>query len=188
MAQPPRDQSLQNGLFDNPDDGFSYNSFYTHGQGYGENLTVDPDLPDVHSPYNAAAYQHTPAWQHPASTSTSSFAPSHQNPAAFVNPARSFYGVTPSTSSTPYQNNPPFASHGLQQYPHSLDPSLGTPVRDINRSYGQTMPMYTSAAPSNTIAPASLHPGAYLNGNRSTQTPTTQVCSLKASILTTNYI
>jgi hypothetical protein len=185
MAQNPRDQSLQNGMFDNAPDGFNYNNFYSHGQGYGANLTADPDLPDVHSSYNAAAYQHTPAWQHPAA-STASFAPAHQSPSSFVNPARSYYSVPPSTSSTPFQNNPSFASHGLQQYSHSLDPSLVTSVGDHNRSYGQTIPMYSSAAPSNTIAPAALHPGAYLNRNQPIQTPPTQVCSMTFFTLTIN--
>jgi hypothetical protein len=187
MAQNPRDQNLQNGMFDNANDGFNYNNFYSHGQGYGANLTVDPDLPDVHSPYNAAAYQHTPAWQHSVA-STSSFTPSHQNLSAFVNPARGYYGVTPSTSSTPFQNNTSFASHGIQQYSHSLDPSMVSSVGDQSRSYGQTMPMYSSAAPSDTIAPAALHPGVYLNSNRPTQTAPTQVRSLTSSTLTANSI
>jgi len=175
MAQNPRDQSLQNGLFDNANDGFNYNHFYSHGQGYGANLTADPDLPDVHSPYNTVAYQHTPAWQQHPVASTASFNPSHQNPSAFVNPARSYYGVPPSTSSAPFQSNPSFAGHGVQQYSHSLDPSMVSSVGDHSRSYGQTIPMYSTAAPSNTIAPAALHPGAYLNR---TQPPLAQVRSL----------
>lgn len=173
MAQNPRDQSLQNGMFDNANDGFNYNTFYSHGQGYGPNLTADPELADVHSPYNVAAYQHTQAWQHSVAA-TSSFAPSHQNISA-----RSYYGVPPPTSSTPFQNIPSYAtgSHGLQQYSHSLDPSIVSSAEDHSRSYGPTMPMYSSSAPLDTIAPAALHSGVYLNGNRPIQTPPTQVCS-----------
>ncbi|QDS68325.1 hypothetical protein FKW77_010691 [Venturia effusa] len=177
MAQNPRDQSLQNGMFDNANDGFNYNNFYSHGQGYGANLTADSDLSDPHSQYNTAAYQHTPAWQHPVAST--SYASPHQNPSAFVNPsARSYFAVTPPTSSsTPFQNNNPYASHGLQQqqYSHSLDPSMVTSVGEHGRSFGQTMPMYSSAAPSTTIAPAALHANAYLNGNRPVQTPPTQL-------------
>lgn len=184
MAQNPRDQGLQNGMFDNANDGFNYNDFYSHGQGYGANLTADPELPDAHSPYNnAAAYQHTPAWQHPVAAT--SYAPTHQNPSAFVNPsARNYYGVMPPTSSTPFQSNTSYASHGLQhqQYSHSLDPSMVSSVGEHSRSYGQAMSMYSSAAPpSNTIAPAALHANTYLNGNRPVQTPPSQVCCLPLS-------
>lgn len=187
MAQNPRDQSLQNGMFDNANDGFNYNNFYSHGQGYGANLTGDPELPDSHSPYNAAAYQHTPAWQHPAASA--SYASTHQNPSAFVNPAaRNYYGVTPPTSSTSFQNNASYAGHGLQhqQYSHSLDPSMVSSVGEHSRSYGQTMSMYSSAAPSNTVAPAALHANTYMNGNRPVQTPPTQVCSLPSSYFNKN--
>lgn len=185
MAQNPRDQSLQNGngMFDNANDGYNYNNFYSHAQGYGANLAADPELPDAHSPYNAAAYQHTQAWQHPVAST--SYAPQHQNPSAFVNPAaRNYYGIASPTPSTPFQNNPSYASHGLQhqQYSHSLDPSMVSSVGDHSRSYGQVMPMYSSAAPSNTISPAALHANNYVNGNRAVQTPPTQVCSLPSPI------
>ncbi|TID17420.1 hypothetical protein E6O75_ATG08166 [Venturia nashicola] len=176
MAQNPRDQSLQNGMFDNANDGYNYNNFYSHGQGYGANLTADPELTDAHSPYNAAAFQHNPAWQHPVASS--SYAPTHQSPSAFANPAaRNYYTSTPPNASTSFQNNPPYASHGLQHqhYSHSLDPSMVSSGGEHNRSYGQTMSMYSSAAPSNTISPAALHANTYMNGNRPVQTPPIQM-------------
>ncbi|KAE9979811.1 hypothetical protein EG328_000659 [Venturia inaequalis] len=176
MSQNPRDHSLQNGLFDNANDGYNYNNFYSHPQAYAANLTADPDLPDSHSPYNPSAYRHNPSWQHPVAST--SYAPTHHNPAAFVNPAaRSYYGVAPPTSSTPFQNNASYASHALQhqQYSHSLDPSMVSSVGEHSRSYGQAMPMYSSAAPSNTISPAALHANTYVNGNRPVQTPPTQM-------------
>lgn len=133
---------------------FNYNNFYDQGQTYGGNLAPDqqhhtPQLNGTpsHSPFNnPPAFSPPPAWQN-GSTPTS-ISNAQGNPYLTAN--RGYYGGQAQQNSNPY-----FSAQGAQ-YGHHVDPSLLRQPDARTYTQGLGVPA-TTAHPSSTIAPSSLH-------------------------------
>jgi len=178
QPQPQPDQNGGPGTFgDGSHDTFNYNSIFSHAQEYGSNWAVDPSLqqdrPPLFQPTSSGpgSTYHPQPWQHTA-TSTPTATPTQQH--ATYSAPRGYYPPV-SNASVPFQHTSPYAGQGLPQYGHALDPSLVSQSPADTRTFGQGVPSFSSASPSNTISPSALYSGPSLPLNQQAPPSKTQV-------------
>jgi hypothetical protein len=183
---------------DGPHEPFAYNSIYSHAAPFNTTWAVDPTLQDRSQAFQTTAPPnsafHPQAWQqqHTATNTPVSASSPAQHHSPYSVP-RGYYSNAVSNVATPFQTNSPYAGHGIPQYTQSLDPSLVGRSPAENRTFNQSLPVYSSASPSNTISPSALHSAPPIQGNRQALAGS-PVCSLihltmpsNHSILTVNF-
>jgi hypothetical protein len=168
---------------------FNYNSIYSHAAPFTSNWAVDPTLQDRSQVFQPAAppnsAYHPQAWQQHTATNTPTSASSPAQHHSPYSVPRGYYANPVTNVQPPFQNASPYAGHGITQYNQSLDPSLVGRSPAEGRAFSQSLPVYSSASPSNTVSPSALHSASPSQGNRHTLAASTgsPVRSLKSSTM-----